>query len=28
MHAAATEYCIKVYKQVWLLQQWLAGAIG
>ena len=29
MHAAtATDYCIKVYKQVWPLQQWLVGAIG
>jgi hypothetical protein len=29
MHtAAATDYCIKVYKQVWPLQQWLVEAIG
>jgi hypothetical protein len=27
MHAAATDYCIKVYKRVRPLQQWLVGAI-
>jgi hypothetical protein len=26
--AGATDYCIKAYKQVWPLQQWLVDAIG
>jgi len=28
MHATTTDYCIKVYKQVWPLQQWLVGRLA